>query len=754
METTPETAVVEQQKPPVQHHSGAKRRRPGRKKKILKNILAILISLSVIGALVYITYYAFYKPPETFYMTQRIEIWEYPITRSVYGYGMLSPVLSETVTLTETGVVQEANVFYNQQVNEGDVLVTLDTSAIDKAVAEHQKTIDGHNKSIADREAMIVKAEEAIVKLYEDLAKANAEQIALAEAARLYAPFDGQIVDAERLVVGTDIPYGMNLGRLIDDSRMTLTLYFSYGYENDIRLGQTCEVSVPSVMSTLTGTVTGIEKVRRVGADGSVSFEVTVTVDNPGALTRESPATATLKTAGGEDILPVGPGTLECAREEILVVESQGPLKVNNMRNFYDVKEGDLLVELDFQPDTTIEDVFMSQIEGQQETIAGHQEAIEGYRAQIIGVEDLIALEYERMENLTLLAPISGTITSYVELFPGTSVGGTGSQPISITIAQTNTVILEGELYQSDVTKVSVGMPVEINYNGMPYTGILTEIKQNPNQQQNPGMGAYFPITISLDNADGGLMVGSGASFDLILETSIDTPIIVPIQAVKGNQQGEFIYLKPRDGLRPETAVDIEPAGVVPEGFYAIPVECGIQDTRYIEIVSGILPEWKGWEVFTQETDTLPSPLPSYDFGVEISDPDMRVKFDEGYAKGYEDGLNASPSPVEGEDPGMEFPGGDFGGDFGSVMPMPAPNGGDEIIGGSFDVSIPDEPVDEEPADEEAVDGEAADGDAESEEEETETADEPADSTDAAVDAAAPEPAPAVVSARARVVRR
>jgi multidrug resistance efflux pump len=721
---------------------GTKRRRPGRRKKIVKNIIAIIISLGVVGALVWVTYVAFYMPDPEFYLTQRIEIWDVPIKRTLNGYGPMSPVLSETVTLTESGTVLEANAFYGATVSKGDVLVALDTSSIDEAVAEHEKEIARINKSIEDRNTQIANTEDAIAKLYADLSEANAEQIALAQAARLYAPFDGQIVDVQRLIIGQDIQHGMELGRIIDDSRMKLTLYFSYGYENNIYLGQPCEVSVPSVMSTVSGTVSDIEKVRRVGSDGSVSFEVTITMDNPGALVSQADATASMTAADGEAILPVGPGKLECIQEQLLVIESNGPLKTNNLRNFYDVKKGELLVELDFLPDTTIEDVFLDQVDAQQAIIDSHREAIEGYNEEIRGVENEITLEYERIDDLVIRAPIDGQVSNYLEIYPGMTLSGSAANPVSITVSQTDTLILEGSLYQSDVQRVEVGMPVAILYNSMPVTGILTGIDQAANEQQqmNPGMGASFPVTISLDNSAGTLMVGSYADFEIVLETSIDTPIVVPIQAIKAIGQDEYIFLKPHDGVRPETAIDWPREGDVPPGFYAIPVECGIQDRNYIEVTEGIPVEWEGWEVFTQRSDSLPSPLPSYDFEVEISDPEMRQYFDEGYAKGVEDTLNASPSPGEGDG---------YFDEFGNWISLPP--GGD---GGAFieppmgDFVIPEEGIDviggEEPADEaledEAIEGEEPDGEGEDGEGESPDAAEDEEAPDEeSADSAAPE---------------
>jgi multidrug efflux pump subunit AcrA (membrane-fusion protein) len=643
--------LLQPQRPPMP----VKRRRPGRRKRILKRILGVLIGLAITAGMTWLTYIVFFAPEPEFYLTGRIEVWDGTndkpgeIRNTISGYGFLQPEQSETVTISGDGAILMSNVWYGMPVMEDDVLVILDASAIDKTVEEL-------NKQIAAALAEIESVEKELAKVYENLRVANADQIAMQRAARLTAPFSGRVLldGFDRLTIGDDIRRNQQLARLVDDSKMKLILYFSYGYENDIFLGQACEVSIPGAMATVNGFVSNIEYIRRVGADGSVSFEVEITMSNPGALVSEMAATASMRTAGGEVILPAEAGRLAAFREVTLTSESQGPLKVNNLRNFHDVREGDLLIELDFVPDTSTEEGYMGHIRTLEDAVTREEDKIQGI------LED-IDREYLKMDDLTIRSPISGTIMSWVDLWPGMTLSP--NNPIQIQIAQMETLTLRGEIYQADIQKVQVGMAVTVDafvWGEMTtIPGTLTHIDRNATQA---GGAAYFPVVISVDNSMGQLMEGTGANFNITLDISVN-PIVVPIQAVQRYGRNDFVFIKTPGGDPPDTAVEL-PDRVVPPGFHAVMIRCGIQSARFIEVTDGLRPEWNGWEVFTQKTTNMPSPAPSFEFDPGTDDPDLLEWFDKGYQQGLEDGANHTTDPQDPWDPwdpgGPLDPGGEW----------------------------------------------------------------------------------------------
>jgi len=311
------------------------------------------------------------------------------------------------------------------------------------------------------------------------------------------------------------------------------------------------------------------------------------------------------------------------------------------------VAEGELLLELEYIPDEADAD----REEDFRRIIGDLQDRIAAKEAEIVSLLGQIEEQYLRIDGLTYRAPISGTVMSHVDLWEGSRI----NNPVEIVIARMETLTLSGEIFQSDIQRVEIGMPAEVEtYVWGEYTtipGTLSAIDRNANQT---GAGAFFPVVISVDNSMGQMMEGFGASFFITLERS-ENPIVVPFQAVKYFGRDNFVWLKPRDGKRPENVLEL-PDGLTPPGFYPVKVTPGISSARYVEIIEGLSPEWRGWEVFTQKTDVMPSPRPEYEGAVEW-EGESREAFDDGFQRGWEARDNLPPE--EDEDPfgpGFEDP--------------------------------------------------------------------------------------------------
>ena len=61
--------------------------------------------------------------------------------------------------------------------------------------------------------------------------------------------------------------------------------------------------------------------------------------------------------------------------------------------------------------------------------------------------------------------------------------------------------------------------------------------------------------------------------------------LLAPIAALKSTSEGTCLFVKA--DTRPDNAVDLED-GVVPDGFYAVPVETGLYDVTKVEITRGL----------------------------------------------------------------------------------------------------------------------------------------------------------------------
>ena len=128
------------------------------------------------------------------------------------------------------------------------------------------------------------------------------------------------------------------------------------------------------------------------------------------------------------------------------------------------------------------------------------------------------------------------------------------------------------------------------------------QMLQNQLARGNNGLRKtkYLTFTIEADNTEGTLQVNSYVDYNLTASQS-DNCLVLPIQAVRtvGLEDGTsatVVYLK-ADSM-PDNAIELPYSDeTIPEGFYPVQVEIGIQDNNNVEIKSGVE---EGTVVFTQ----------------------------------------------------------------------------------------------------------------------------------------------------------
>ena len=140
-------------------------------------------------------------------------------------------------------------------------------------------------------------------------------------------------------------------------------------------------------------------------------------------------------------------------------------------------------------------------------------------------------------------------------------------------------------------------MPVELEQ--WETTGLFGTVETvSMSSTINNGVATY-PVTISVDNMEGNVQVNSYISFKLTASQN-DNCLVLPLQCVRtvSTEEGETLTVVYVAGDRPDNAVENVMADeMIPEGYWAVPVEIGISDNYNVEIRSGVE---EGTEVFTQ----------------------------------------------------------------------------------------------------------------------------------------------------------
>ena len=466
------------------------------------------------------------------------------ITSMVNGSGMVKAKKSESITLATAGTVGDVFVTEGQKVAAGDPLFTYDSPDAEKKVREAKTNIEGYQKQLN--------------AAYKDIAKLN-----------LTAPYAGKLLETVKLTVGDEVG-AQKVATLVDDTQMRLTQYYSYAYQSKLYAGQTVQVSVPALMSSIDGRVEKVHMVKRVTSEGSELFSVEIVVPNAGVLAKDMAASATV-VVNGETVYPYEAGKLDYYRTSELSIPA-GTVVATNLIDYLSVSAGEPLVQVNGEnTENTIFDLEQSLQKAQKELEEAEKNAA----------------------YANAVAPIDGMVIG-LSITPGQEITASAT---ALTISDTNTVTISATVDERNVSYLKVGMGVDLNQWGNPSFGTISSVSLS--SSVNNGVATY-PFTIEADNADGTLQINSNINYNLTASQS-DNCLVLPIQAVRtvGLEDGTsatVVYLK-ADSM-PDNAIELPYSDeTIPEGFYPVQVEIGIQDNNNVEIKSGVE---QGAEVFTQ----------------------------------------------------------------------------------------------------------------------------------------------------------
>mgnify|MGYP000991810455 FL=1 len=519
---------------------------PRKKRRRLIRWIIILAILAAAGLMLYKIFGGSGGKTETEIMTAEVQYGS--ITATVEGSGMTRAKNSEAITITTAGTMSEVFVTEGQQVTAGDPLFTVDSPAARTAVDKARADVAGYEKQLS--------------ALQKDIAGLN-----------LTAPHAGKIMlgeDAPKLNPGEEISKGTVVAQLNDDTKMRLEQYYSYAYAGDLYVGQKVEVSVPTLMTTISGTVEAVHMVSRITPEGSKLFSAEILVDNEGALTVEMVASATV-TVDGETVYPYEPGKLEYYRTTDLKSTVNGTILVNNLVDYLQVSAGQVLVQIDG--------------ESSENEMFNIQQSLETAQEELEKAEKNLA-------NCSAVAPIDGTVIG-LTLQPGDEIN---TQNPIVTISDTSTLTVSATVDERNISYVKAGMMVDLNQWDTLATGTVESVSLS--STVNNGVATY-PMTITADNYEGTLQVNSSINYTLIASQN-DNCLVLPLQAVRTvtMEDGSMATVVYVQGDRPDNAIEVPfVEEEIPEGYWAVPVEIGIQDNYNVEIKSGVE---EGTVVFTQ----------------------------------------------------------------------------------------------------------------------------------------------------------
>ena len=515
---------------------------PRKKRRRIIRWCVTLVILAVIGALLF-KLFGGKTEAEKQVVTDFVQYGA--ITAKVEGSGLTKAKSSESISITTAGTVLEVMVTEGQEVTAGTPLFTVDSPAAQAAVQKARSQVEGYEKQLSAAR--------------KDIAGLN-----------LAASYPGKLMEVATLNPGDTISKGQTVAKLNDDTRLRLEQYYSYAYAGELKVGQTVDVSIPALMTTIPGRVEAVHMVSRITPEGSKLFSAEIIVENEGALTAEMVASATA-VVNGETVYPYEQGKLAYYRTGELQSTVNGTVISSSLVNYLQVSAGQVLVRIDGEDSES--EIFT--IEQNLETAREELEKAE-----------------KNLANCNAVAPIDGKVIG-LSIQPGDEINT--QQPI-LTISDTSSLIVNATVDERNISYIKPGMMVDLDQWGNAAMGIVESVSLS--STVNNGVATY-PMVVSMDNAEGMIQVNSNIQYSLIASQN-DNCLVLPIQAVRtvSLEDGSSATVVYVSGDRPDNALEgVMADEEIPDGFWAVPVEIGISDNYNVEIKSGVE---EGTEVFTQ----------------------------------------------------------------------------------------------------------------------------------------------------------
>ena len=455
------------------------------------------------------------------------------LTITVSGSGTIEPIHSYRVTTLIQGEVIEAPFEEGQEVEEGQLLFRIDSSDVENSIQQAQLALQQAQLS------------------YNQLL--NDQQTDLKD--RTIRATESGVITELYVEQGDNITAGAPIADILDRDHMKLTVPFHSTDAAGFYVGQSATVMVDGTMESVTGTVDSIAATDSVGAGGTLVRNVTIVVDNPGALSDTTTGTASIGSA-----TCAASAAFQYGASKQVLAKASGELETLS------VEEGDRV-----NKDQVLGTIAQTDMETQ----------IENARLNVENAQLSLERMQDQLEDYTITSTISGTVIEK-NYEAGDKIDATTASAGSVTypavIYDMSALTFEMDIHELDISKIQVGQKVEFTSDAledMVFTGTVDKV--NINGTTSNGRTTY-PVTILVDDVPEDLYPGMNVSAEIIVEET-GSALCIPVDYVaRGNT-----VLVALEGCLDENGVVVDPSKIEQRQ-----VTLGRSNSTYIEVLDGL----------------------------------------------------------------------------------------------------------------------------------------------------------------------
>ena len=562
------------------------------------------------------------------------------ITNTITGSSSIEPNDSYKVTTIKSGDITSDTFKEGDVVKKGDKLYQFEDSdaqnslstaknALAKAQQAYVDAVKQKAQTVSSNNIGTKSAQNAVTKALNSLNDTKNNQYIQSNSA-------GKVKELS-VKEGDHINAGAAVATLYDDSYMKLRIPFNEVDAESIQTGAAATVSVIGSGDTIYGTVKE-KSSSAVSTDAHAKVVyVTVEVTNPGALTTNDYGSAEINgvacanTAQFEyvsegTITSTASGTLEnlniAVGDSVYSGQKVGYVKYDNQNSTMSnaqLSYNDAVLALEKQ-------VLQNDTFSQDSSIKNAQLALDDAELGIEKAQDAV-------DDYVVEAPIEGTVVKKNSKAGDTIDSSNATDPLCV-IYDLSSVKFSIDVDETEIALVKTGQKATVTADAVEgeFEGVVTKV---PVDGVNENGVTTYTIEIQIENY-GDLLPGMNVNAEIVVEEADDV-IAVPVNSVN---RGNIVFVKDDGTTHENDVTDIikgnkdksgktddkkkaddkddkpQSSGMpivsgdtpngdksdensaakesvptnidVPDGYRAIQVETGINDTDYIEIKSGL----------------------------------------------------------------------------------------------------------------------------------------------------------------------
>ena len=467
-----------------------------------------------------------------------------PVTRQdissrLSSSGVLKPRNSYQVSSLAEGEITSADFEVGDQVEKGQVLYRIDVSSMEEEMKAAQNSAERAARNLEEAQKDYSRAQGR----FND---------------GIFRSGDSGYIKKIYIKAGETVSSGTKIADIEDDSIMRLKVPFLSAEAAAIGTGSTALVTLSSTGEQIPGTVTAVSSKDETLTGGRIVRYVTIEAANPGGLTTEQSAAASVG-----DYSSSLEGTFSPVVETILSADLPDSVTVEQLL----VSEGDYAAK--GAP------IFRFDRESADKLMRSFREKLDSAKDAMDSANSKIESTKSSMNNYTITAPISGTVIRK-NMKAGDKITSKGSgDGVMAVIYDLSSITFSMSIDELDISKVKTGQTVQITAEAAgdaSFRGIVENVSLE--SANNNGITTY-PVSVTVKDPKG-LLPGMNVNGKILLEESKNALVIPAASLMRGN----VVYVKDPSVKAAQ--------GEVPAGFREVTVETGIMNDELVEVTSGL----------------------------------------------------------------------------------------------------------------------------------------------------------------------